>query len=183
LTSTWQILIGNVAVVMLVLVGWGQARTRMHGLSRAVRRALFGVTMGELCDHTVVEYLEGKHPGLVVPLDLQGTHFQVRVWQALRRIPVGEVRTYAEIAAMIESPRSTRAVARACAGNKAAVAVPCHRVIRADGSLGGYRWGEDRKRKLLEHERELARKPAEAGAASNRRRAATPDDIEPGENG
>ena len=84
-----------------------------------------------------------------LPLDVQGTAFQIRVWEALREIPVGETRTYSEVAAFIGEPRAVRAVASACAANVAALAIPCHRVVRRDGTLGGYRWGIDVKRSLL----------------------------------
>jgi len=87
-----------------------------------------------------------------VPVELVGTAFQQRVWQALMRIPPGQTRSYAEIAAELGQPRAVRAVARACASNRVAVLVPCHRVIRGDGSLGGYRWGLPRKRELLARE-------------------------------
>jgi AraC family transcriptional regulator of adaptative response/methylated-DNA-[protein]-cysteine methyltransferase len=86
-------------------------------------------------------------------LDLRGTVFQLRVWQALRQIPRGETRTYSQLACEIGDPKATRAVARACALNRVSVLVPCHRVVGADGSLTGYRWGVERKRKLLEAER------------------------------
>jgi len=86
-------------------------------------------------------------------LDLRGTVFQLRVWQALRRIPRGQTRSYSQLARDMGNPKSTRAVARACATNRVALVVPCHRVVGADGSLTGYRWGETRKRKLLEAER------------------------------
>jgi AraC family transcriptional regulator of adaptative response/methylated-DNA-[protein]-cysteine methyltransferase len=88
-------------------------------------------------------------------LDIQGTAFQERVWQALRSIPVGETRSYGEVAKHIGAPRSTRAVARAVGQNRLAVVVPCHRVIGKDGSLAGYRWGVERKRELLRRERGL----------------------------
>jgi AraC family transcriptional regulator of adaptative response/methylated-DNA-[protein]-cysteine methyltransferase len=89
-----------------------------------------------------------------VPLDLHGTPFQRRVWTALRRIPPGETRSYAEIAHDLDlPPTSIRAVGGACAANRVAVLVPCHRVVRADGGLSGYRWGVERKRRLLERER------------------------------
>lgn len=101
----------------------------------------------------VLELLDGQTPCVGIPLDLQGTSFQLRVWQALREIPLGEVRSYSEIAEAIGAPSSARAVARACASNRLAVLVPCHRVVRSDGSPGGYRWGEERKRDLLETER------------------------------
>lgn len=84
-----------------------------------------------------------------LPLDIQGTAFMRRVWDALREIPVGQTRSYSEIAKAIGKPEATRAVANACAGNSLAVAIPCHRVIRNDGSLGGYRWGLERKQTLL----------------------------------
>lgn len=91
-----------------------------------------------------------------LPLDLQGTAFQWRVWRALLKIPAGQTRTYQQLAKSLGSPRAVRAVASACAANRAAVVVPCHRVLRTDGSLGGYRWGLPRKEKLLEAERSLA---------------------------
>lgn len=100
-----------------------------------------------------------------VPVELVGTAFQQRVWQALMRIPPGQTRSYAEIAAELGQPRAVRAVARACAGNRVAVLVPCHRVIRGDGSLGGYRWGLPRKRELLARE---------SGQATTREGAARP---------
>ena len=91
-----------------------------------------------------------------IPLDIRGTAFQQRVWAALRAIPLGETRRYGEIAAAIGAPRAVRAVANACAGNPAALAVPCHRVLPKDGALGGYRWGPERKRRLLERERQAS---------------------------
>lgn len=87
-----------------------------------------------------------------VDTDLAGTAFQKRVWDALMRIPAGQTRSYAELAASLEAPRGARAVARACAGNRVAVIVPCHRVVRGDGSMGGYRWGLPLKRELLARE-------------------------------
>jgi AraC family transcriptional regulator of adaptative response/methylated-DNA-[protein]-cysteine methyltransferase len=90
------------------------------------------------------------------PFDLRATAFQWRVWQALTRIPAGETRSYSAVAHAIGSPRATRAVARACASNRLAIVVPCHRVVREDGSLGGYRWGLARKRRLLARETEVA---------------------------
>ena len=94
------------------------------------------------------------HPGIghELPLDVRGTAFQQRVWQALRRIPPGQTASYADIAACIGSPKAVRAVAQACASNTLAVAIPCHRVVRSDGALSGYRWGVARKRALLERE-------------------------------
>lgn len=100
----------------------------------------------------VVGLVEAPGLGEELPLDIRGTAFQQRVWAALRKIPPGKTATYSEIAEAIGSPGSVRAVARACAVNRLAVAVPCHRVIRHDGSLAGYRWGVERKRKLLDRE-------------------------------
>ena len=101
----------------------------------------------------VVGFVEQPRLGLDLPLDVQGTAFQQRVWRALRNIGVGKTASYAEIATRIGQPGSTRAVAQACAANMIAVAIPCHRVIRTDGQLSGYRWGVQRKRALLERER------------------------------
>lgn len=101
----------------------------------------------------VVGFVEAPQTGLDLPLDLRGTAFQQRVWQALRGIPCGETASYAEIARRIGAPRSVRAVAQACAANKLAVAIPCHRVVRTDGDVSGYRWGVPRKRALLAKER------------------------------
>jgi AraC family transcriptional regulator of adaptative response/methylated-DNA-[protein]-cysteine methyltransferase len=100
----------------------------------------------------VIGFVEAPRLGLSLPLDIRGTAFQERVWRELRKIPAGETRSYAEIAQRIGSPKSYRAVARACAQNPIAVAIPCHRVVRNDGTLSGYRWGIDRKRELLRRE-------------------------------
>lgn len=98
-------------------------------------------------------HLESPRQGGDLPLDIQGTAFQRRVWQELREIPAGETASYTQIAAQIGAPKAVRAVASACASNKIAVVIPCHRVLRADGSLGGYRWGLARKQRLLDRER------------------------------
>jgi AraC family transcriptional regulator of adaptative response/methylated-DNA-[protein]-cysteine methyltransferase len=100
----------------------------------------------------VVGFVEAPALGLELPLDVRGTAFQQRVWQALRQVPAGATVTYAELAARIGAPKSVRAVAQACAANALAVAIPCHRVVRQDGALAGYRWGIERKRTLLEKE-------------------------------
>ena len=97
----------------------------------------------------VVGFIEAPALGLDLPLDVRGTVFQQRVWQALREIPAGATASYTEIAARIGSPKAVRAVAQACAANAIAVAIPCHRVVRRDGALSGYRWGVERKRALL----------------------------------
>ncbi len=100
----------------------------------------------------VVGLVEAPALGLNLPLDVQGTAFQERVWQALRDIPVGTTATYTEIAQRIGLPKAVRAVASACGANRLAVAIPCHRVVRSDGNLAGYRWGIARKQALLERE-------------------------------
>ncbi len=100
----------------------------------------------------VIGLVEKPGTGMDLPLDIQGTLFQRRVWQALREIPVGKTASYSEIAQRIGSPKSVRAVARACASNTLAVAIPCHRVVRSDGALSGYRWGVERKKALLSKE-------------------------------
>ena len=100
----------------------------------------------------VVGFVEAPALGLDLPLDVQGTAFQQRVWQALRAIPSGTTASYTDIAARIGAPQAVRAVAQACASNAIAVAIPCHRVVRQDGALAGYRWGVERKRALLERE-------------------------------
>ena len=99
---------------------------------------------------SVVAAISGD--GSAIPLDLSGTDFQLLVWRALQRIPRGETRSYSSLAASLGRPSATRAVARACAQNRVAIVIPCHRVIREDGQLGGYRWGIDRKRRLLDQE-------------------------------
>ncbi len=102
----------------------------------------------------VVGFVEAPRLGLDLPLDIRGTAFQQRVWQALRHIPAGATASYTEIARRIGAPKAVRAVAGACAANPLAVAIPCHRVVRRDGELSGYRWGVERKRALLEREAE-----------------------------
>jgi len=103
--------------------------------------------------HPILAHLAGGRRRLDLPLDVEATDFQRRVWQELRRIPPGQTRTYGEVARSIGRPGATRAVARACATNPVSIVVPCHRVVGADGQLTGYRWGLERKRKLLETER------------------------------
>jgi len=101
----------------------------------------------------LLKHLDGRQPRLDLSLDIRATAFEERVWQELRRIPYGATRTYSQVALALGKPRGARAVARACAANPVSVVVPCHRVVRADGSLAGYRWGLDRKRALLALER------------------------------
>lgn len=104
----------------------------------------------------VVGFIETPALGLNLPLDIRGTAFQERVWRALSEIPVGETVSYAELAQRIGAPRAVRAVAQACGKNRLAVAIPCHRVVRLDGALSGYRWGVERKRELLKRESRTA---------------------------
>ncbi len=98
--------------------------------------------------------IRGEQPTVDLPLDIRATAFQKKVWDALRQIPCGETRSYAEVARTIGDPTAVRAVARACATNPVALAVPCHRVVRSDGDISGYRWGVERKKKLLARERQ-----------------------------
>jgi len=110
----------------------------------------------------VLAFLEEPHPGrLDLPLDVQGTAFQRRVWLALQEIPPGDTTSYADIASRIGKPKAARAAAQACAANTVAVAIPCHRVVGGKGQLGGYRWGVERKRALIQRER---RRPPHVGA-------------------
>lgn len=101
----------------------------------------------------VVEFVEAPRTGLDLPLDVRGTAFQQRVWRALQAIPVGKTVSYAEIAKRIGAPKAVRAVANACGANPIAVLIPCHRVVHKDGKVSGYRWGVERKRKLLKREK------------------------------
>jgi AraC family transcriptional regulator of adaptative response/methylated-DNA-[protein]-cysteine methyltransferase len=130
-------------------------------LMRALRHEFPAATIeqdtGALAAWTsaILAHLEGRRPRLDLPLDIQATAFQWQVWQALSEIPYGETRTYSDIARAIGHPRAVRAVARACATNPVALAIPCHRVVSASGAEGGYRWGSARKKRLLA--REVAR--------------------------
>lgn len=103
----------------------------------------------------LIEHLSGRSPHIDLPLDVRATAFQWRVWRQLQAIPYGETRTYQQVAASLGRPTATRAVARACATNPVALLIPCHRVVRTDGSMGGYRWGIERKKKLLSKERSV----------------------------
>ena len=116
----------------------------------------------------VVGFVEAPRLGLDLPLDVRGTAFQQRVWQALQDIPVGGTVSYAGIAGRIGAPRATRAIAAACAANNLAVAIPCHRVIRKDGALSGYAWGAERKRALLDRETQGSAKAADWASRSSR---------------
>jgi len=101
----------------------------------------------------ILQYLAGKNKRLILPLDLQATAFQMQVWDLLTRIPYGETRSYTEIAEQMGDRKKVRAVASACARNKVAMVIPCHRVIAGNGKLSGYRWGLERKASLLKMEK------------------------------
>ena len=107
----------------------------------------------------VIGFVEAPRIGLDLPLDVRGSAFQQRVWRALQQIPAGQTASYSDVASRIGAPKAVRAVAQACAANPLAVAIPCHRVVRTDGSLSGYRWGVERKRLLLEREASQAPHP------------------------
>jgi len=113
----------------------------------------------------ILSNLDGHERRLDLPLDVEATAFQRQVWQELRRIPYGRTRSYSEVARAIGRPRAVRAVARACATNPVSIVVPCHRVVREDGNLAGYRWGLNRKAALIETEKQR-RKNAPAGAVT-----------------
>jgi len=104
----------------------------------------------------LLRQMQGQNLSDALPLDIRATAFQRRVWTKLQAIPFGKTRSYSEIAKSIGNPQARRAVARACATNPVAVAIPCHRVVREDGDMGGYRWGVERKQTLLELERAAA---------------------------
>ncbi|MEO8178233.1 MAG: bifunctional DNA-binding transcriptional regulator/O6-methylguanine-DNA methyltransferase Ada [Deltaproteobacteria bacterium] len=133
----------------------GELEARFPQAERVVRDADF-----ERLLEDVVTLVEQPERAVRLPLDIRGTAFQERVWQALSKIPPGQTATYSDIARAIGAPQAARAVAGACAANTLAVAIPCHRVVRSDGSLSGYRWGVERKRALLE--REAAHRSASA---------------------
>lgn len=126
----------------------GQLRRQFPQAEIVADDATLTATLG-----AVVGFMREPGAGLALPLDLRGTAFQLRVWEALRRIPAGETRSYGEVAAMVGRPAAVRAVASSCARNPAALAVPCHRVVGADGRMAGYRWGVAQKRALLEREK------------------------------
>ncbi len=154
----------ELGVVTVAFSRQGIAAVRLNDTEedgRAEAGALFRdallVDGGEPFDALVADVIAAiGEPGLAseLPLDIRGTAFEERVWAALREIPIGSTASYAEVAAAIGAPTSHRAVARACGANKIAVLVPCHRVVRADGSLAGYRWGVERKAALLGWERD-----------------------------
>lgn len=121
-------------------------------MQREYPSATFQEGQFSLWEQALEAHLQGNEPQLALPLDVQGTPFQVKVWQYLQKIPYGTVQTYAEVAKGIGQPSAIRAVAGACAANALAIAIPCHRVIRSNGELGGYRWGLSMKQALIDRE-------------------------------
>jgi AraC family transcriptional regulator of adaptative response/methylated-DNA-[protein]-cysteine methyltransferase len=167
-----HVAIGECSLGLVLVAGSGRGvRAILLGddaeeLRRDLARRLPGASLvdgGDALRETVAQLIGGIEDGgpqagaAAVSLDLRGTPFQRTVWQALREVPPGSTATYAEIAARIGMPASARAVAQACAANALAVVVPCHRVVRSDGGLSGYRWGVERKRALLAREGARAR--------------------------
>lgn len=156
----WSAVTTAVGDVIAVATPRGLAAVRIGSMDHVVNqlRAEFpaaelirdDVAMADVM--TALAHLAVGRPAPSLPVDVQGTAFQARVWDALREIPAGETRTYTQVAESVGSPSSVRAVARACATNKVALAIPCHRVVRSDGSLAGYRWGLEVKAALLSSE-------------------------------
>jgi len=139
--------------VCAILIGDDRERLARDLQERFPRAALIGGDAKfDQTVATVVRFVESPALGLELPLDIRGTAFQQRVWQALQEIPAGQTASYTEIARRIGAPKAVRAVAGACAANPLAVAIPCHRAVRNDGQLSGYRWGIERKRALLDRE-------------------------------
>lgn len=121
-------------------------------LTRELKNRFPKATQHDADNAAIVRFIENPHREFSETLDIRGTAFQQRVWQELQRIPAGETATYTQIAQRIDAPKAVRAVAGACAANTLAVAIPCHRVVKSDGALSGYRWGVERKRALLDRE-------------------------------
>jgi AraC family transcriptional regulator, regulatory protein of adaptative response / methylated-DNA-[protein]-cysteine methyltransferase len=141
----------------ICMIAFGDDQEELiRDLTQTFPRAQISRNPRQLTAHVeaVVKLIKQPSQSLDLPLDIQGTAFQQRVWQALRQIPAGETITYSQLAKKIGRPKSTRAVASACARNKLAVAIPCHRVINSTGGLSGYRWGIQRKKQLLQRERQ-----------------------------
>lgn len=153
-TTLGAILVGGSERGICAILLGDDADALMRDLANRFPRAnlLGGDSLFEELVAKVVGLVEAPNLGHDLPLDIRGTAFQQRVWQALRELPAGSRASYREIAEKLDMPRAVRAVAGACAANALAVAIPCHRVVRSDGGLSGYRWGVDRKRSLLERE-------------------------------
>lgn len=154
--------------VGLILVAWtarGVCSVRIGDSQKAVVDSLRGEFPNAQLERAsefspfaaaMLEHVTGERPDIELPLDIRATAFQLRVWRALKQIPYGQTRSYSEVAESIGAPRAARAVARACATNPVALAIPCHRVVRNDGSLGGYGFGVERKEALLATEKRTA---------------------------
>jgi len=152
--SLGSILVAQSAKAVCAILLGDDADALVRDLQDRFPRATFvvGEPAFEQTVAKVIGFVEAPALGLDLPLDLRGTAFQQRVWQALREIPIGSTASYTEIASRIDAANGARAVAQACGANTLAVAIPCHRVVRTDGSLAGYRWGIERKRSLLKRE-------------------------------
>ncbi len=158
----------------LCLVRFGDSRDE---LTRDLRNDFPAATLTEMSDRSspqfagwveaIRSYLKGQSTNLDLPLDVKSTAFVEKVWKYLQSIPPGEVRTYTQVAKAIGSPNAARAVGSACGSNRVAIVIPCHRVLRGDSGLGGYRWGLDKKRKLLAHEGAMKQEAALQRRAAN----------------
>ncbi len=166
--SLGSVLVAQSAKGVCAILFGGQPAALVRDLQDRFPRATLvgGDAAFERVVATVIGFVEAPALGLGLPLDVRGTAFQQRVWAALREIPAGSTASYTEIAAKIGAPHAARAVAQACAANPLAVAIPCHRVVRTDGSPSGYRWGVERKRSLLERETGSSRKRSASRAGS-----------------
>lgn len=153
----------------VVMTALGDERERLAAMVRrrfpAAELAAEDQTLKDWAER-IVRFITAPSRTLDLPLDIRGTAFQARVWRALQKIPLGRTATYSEIARQLGQPTAVRAVARACAANDLAIVVPCHRVVREDGDLAGYRWGIERKRALLARERDAANSDAATGDAA-----------------
>ena len=156
--SLGLVLVGATAHGVCAVALGDDAATLEAELRREYPAAAIERADAQLADWTaaIVAHLAGDQPALELPLDVRATAFQERVWAALRAIPYGATCSYGELARLLGAPSASRAVARACATNRVALVIPCHRVIASDGGLGGYRWGIGRKQALLEQERATA---------------------------
>jgi len=167
LTIRYDVLETPVGMLLIAATPKGICAIRIAGSAKKLRESLAAEYPAAQLEHDPAflspwaarlrEHLGGRSHKLDLPLDIQATAFQRRVWEYLQTIPYGTAQSYGAVAQAIHQPRAARAVARACAANPVAVAIPCHRVVRADGAPGGYRWGARRKRKLLELEQACAR--------------------------
>jgi O-6-methylguanine DNA methyltransferase len=131
---------------------WEQLETALKEEYPTVEMHLDSTRLGAWTE-ALLDYLGGRQTNLNLPLDVPATAFRQRVWQALQAIPYGHTRTYSEIACALGNPKAARAVGSACAANPVSLLIPCHRALREDGGLGGYRWGLERKQRLLDLER------------------------------